>query len=196
MLGAGGCSIVANPDYMPDESEDGSTSEVPADASTTGEWGVACGEDLPSDAAGPCPEECDRCDGGVCWFDCATEQACKEATLTCPPDRACAVSCGATQACTSASVICSDSSHRCTVECTGDQACEKLDLQCGAGTCELSCGSADQPCKSARLQCGANEAAVTCVGPEDGIALAEDPMSACGCAITASCFDSAASDDD
>lgn len=106
----------------------------------------ACG---PGDGAvGPspaCPDECDRCEDGVCHVVCAAGSACASDTITCAPGMDCEVSCFGHDACKSATIV-GPSGFDLELSCSGADACGGATLRCGSGGCDWSCvdsGSCD-----------------------------------------------------
>jgi hypothetical protein len=192
------CVVVPNPEYDRDvgggsdvgssgiasgsSGEDTLSSSAVEDSATS----FACGVDE-EPSAGPCPMECDRCEGNTCVFECAGIDACKDDTLRCPPDRPCAVACSDYHACDSVRVECPEA-HSCSVDCAGERACEKLELRCRAGTCSLHCGTGPESCRNSRLQCQQNDGHVTCTERQEGLSVEADPMSSCDCTADEACL--------
>jgi hypothetical protein len=131
----------------------------------------ACGLRLTS-VQTACPASCTRCDAGTCYIECASNAACKEAVLICPPNMACQVACTGESACEKSSVAC-PAEFPCDLVCTGKQACKGTTAACGSGPCVLNC-AAEAACKDATLRCGDDLCEAKCS------AGAETPQIDCG----------------
>jgi hypothetical protein len=121
----------------------------------------ACGLRLTS-VQTACPASCTRCEAGTCFIECASEGACKEATLACPPNVACQIACTGAGACENASATC-PAEFPCDVSCNGKRACKGMTVSCGSGPCEMAC-TADSACEAMSLRCGDDRCEAKCSG--------------------------------
>jgi len=120
---------------------------------------------------GPCPGDCDSCEGGTCVITCddgANDCSSKFGNaITCPPGWDCAVACQGTDACHWASAItvnCPEG-HRCEVDCAGNNACHDLNVACAPdGPCELVCAVTSGGCRDAELLCAEDDCVLSCIG--------------------------------
>lgn len=126
-----------------------------------------------------CPDECDRCEGRVCVFDCSALGSCL-AKVVCPAVD-CRVDCKGVGTC-GGGVDCSQASA-CEVECTGLNSCG-AQIVCGSGACALECGagacSGGLECSnscSCDMSCAGVCGTANCPGPnacfKDGVCTSE-----------------------
>lgn len=107
-----------------------------------------------------CPAECTGgCAEGLCHITCEGKQACKEATVSCPPGVPCQIRCSGEQACEHARLNCRQGSA-CSVSCDGKQACKTARIECGAGPCDVACAD-EQACDDSQVKCGPGACHVT-----------------------------------
>ncbi len=141
--------------------DDSGDCDVVCDA-TSGQC-LACNSDPATVSAAPCPADCSNgCANGTCVIDCLSAGACASTTKTCPDGRPCVVNCTA-GACANLAVSC-PADHPCTLSCEGIAACADADLNCGAGTCDLSCNADSDACLGVDQNCGSNACTATCGG--------------------------------
>lgn len=143
--------------------------------------GGCCGDRPVPQPAGACPPECTGgCDAGVCQIDCTEVQACRDATMACPEGYACELTCDSVEGCRGATLTCPDV-FPCTVTCLGSSsACRRLDVVCGSGVCETSCGDRDV-CQDLEIDCGSNLCRLTCDAAQKDAEL--NCEAACGCEL-------------
>ncbi len=122
---------------------------------------VPCGE-RPEPPGGTCPDVCDRCEEGVCIFDCVGVNACLLDDLVCPSGFACRVTCSSISSCSYATVTCPDD-YACDTSCGATNACAGLELRCASGSCSMECDVANA-CTGATLECGEGACEATCGG--------------------------------
>jgi hypothetical protein len=144
-------------------------------------WG--CGDDggqcLPDPALPPtsdCPAICSGgCEPGLCRIDCPAT-VCESMTITCPPDRACELSCHGLDACDASTIVCPPE-LACAVTCSeGVDACGDVSLMCGDASCSFDCDAA--ACVGSAVRCGRGACTSTCAGAS---APTVDCGSSCAC---------------
>lgn len=110
---------------------------------------------------GPCPGECDSCDGATCVIDCVGAGC---ATINCPAGFDCRVSCFGKDRCVGVQLNCPDD-YECSLVCSGEDACELVTMNCaGGGLCELVCGSDPIACTGTTLNCSEGPCQAACDG--------------------------------
>ncbi len=148
---------------------------------TGGSVETGCGA-VPSEVA-PCPDDDDDactggCADGVCRIRCEGKDACKDATKTCPPGLHCEVSCAGKSACKAATFSC-PAEHRCALSCDGDDACADAIVVGAAGPLSVVCGIGKSACDHLAVDCGVGSCEVSCLagGPRPQVSCG----SACRC---------------
>ncbi len=126
-----------------------------------------CGFNQPVAQLSDCPSPCDECELGTskCIIRCK-DGACKDKTVTCPPDRDCDLTCQGNTGCENATIACPDD-HGCFVHCTGTaHSCKSAMIACpDHGTCAVTCENDE--CEGAAITCGRNACKVECVSSPD-----------------------------
>lgn len=128
-----------------------------------------------------CPPECTGgCDmnTNTCRVNC-DGNVCDNATITCPANWACEVSCNGTTACEDATIHC-PAQYACDILCIGTAPCRPATFNCGDGPCNITCdGTA--PCDDAIFNCGLGNGLLTCDVTSSDPVVVPDPMSMCLC---------------
>jgi hypothetical protein len=143
---------------------DASVETSPGDAPTEVALdSAACVPDKAPPGDAKCPSACTGgCkDGNVCVIDCTGMGKCNDRTITCPPSYACSLVCKGVDACDTTIVKCA-SPYACSVSCEGTDACGDMQLQCGDGSCTMSCTG--DACTGLSAKCGAGKCSATCTG--------------------------------
>jgi hypothetical protein len=136
-----------------------------------------CGSPFPEGlpAGSTCPTVCTSCDPNLsrCTIECATTDACKNATIVCPDGMECDVRCLGDHSCESATVQCPET-YACEVGCKNDVACKNANIVGNTGSLTLTC-IADfvEVCRDTLLSCGQGQ----CLHP--GCAFVDGPIVSC-----------------
>lgn len=144
---------------------------------------LACDEAPAAPGAMACPPACTGgCDmnTGTCNINC-DNNGCDGATIACPADWACAVSCNGVTACEGVIVNC-PAQYACDVVCDGTAACELATFNCASGPCHVTC-QGTVTCSGSTLSCGLGDAQLQCdvVNAEPAPVVDVDPLSMCAC---------------
>jgi len=136
----------------------------------------ACGPIPDPPGQAQCPSQCSSCSAkNVCIKNCSGN-ACDN--FVCPAGYDCLVNCATNEVCKNATITCPDT-YDCSVECTATGACDNATIKAkGTGTLAVHCGTQGDACKSTKVMCGINECRATCDG-------ASKPSSITGCGNTA-----------
>jgi hypothetical protein len=136
---------------------------------------LACGMNPPPSAPS-CPTICSNgCNGGVCQINCSSANNCTS-PVNCPPGLPCIVMCIGVGGCQQKTINCPPS-HGCSLVCDEDSAnlCSNALLNCGAGSCDLSCGPNSGACGGVVQTCGPNACTQSCDSSSG-----EGPVMTCG----------------
>jgi hypothetical protein len=156
----------------------GATGATGGQGGTAGSGGDDCPVD-PQPPGGACPEECDRCDGDTCVFECDAINECLSRNMVCPDGFACLVECEANASCALAQVTC-PAEEACALDCARNNACPNLSMACGDGSCTGTCGATNS-CVGVDVTCGTGACSAACAEAAVGPALA--------CGDACSCVD-------
>jgi hypothetical protein len=167
----GGAPAMQQDEPVTDQGDGGARAATPAKGGSP-----SCGTSLVPRVA-TCPPLCDRCDAGYCVFDCASEEACKERAIVCPPGVACRVQCAAKAACTKATIACPPE-YDCDIECSQANACDQAKLSCSSGSCNVRC-SFDNACEKLSVTCAGAQCGAECLDNSKPPELLCGPACAC-----------------
>lgn len=127
---------------------------------------------LESQAAGPCPDECDSCIqdpnwGQTCVKMCTETMPCS-GTFDCPDNYACAIDCIGTLACDGLRLECPTEDYHCDAICDGSGACHNVEMECPVGTCHMQCLDHDGVCMGATVTCLERDCSAGCAQGREG----------------------------
>lgn len=147
----------------------------------------ACGPNANPPGLAQCPSQCSSCTANnLCIKNCAGN-ACDN--FVCPDGYDCLVNCASNDVCKNATITCPNT-YDCSIECASTGACEGATLKAsGTGTMGVHCGNQGDACKNTKVNCGVNECKATCDGmskPSSITGCGNTPDKSCKC-TTATC---------